>query len=143
MRETQREREKTDKCDRHRERGNRTEMKLRGRDRQRQERQETDGDREDGRSKSRTAGRQGEEVNAGTDGGCHSFTLYPKPGFPRTPSSLLTSWPRGYRKKGKFQGHSGRALWSYEASSMTLNSVLPPLKKRVVMVVGVELLSHV
>lgn len=88
-------------------------------------------------------GRQGEEVNGRTDGGCHSFTLS-QTRLPEDP--FLTAdltWPRGYRKKGKFQGHSGRALWSYEASSMTLNSVLPPLKKRVVMVVGVELLSHV
>ena len=72
-------------------------------------------------------GRQGEEGNGRTDGGCRPFTL----SLIRLlgPSLLTTRGQEVTDKKGKFQGHPGCALWSYDASSMILNSVLPPLKK--------------
>lgn len=117
-------------------------MKLRGRDRQRQERQETDGAEKMKRARAEP-GRQGEEVNGRTDGGCHSFTLS-QTRLPEDPSSLLTSHGQEVTEKGEVSRPLWPCLlWSYEASSMTLELSASSLKKRVVMVVGVELLSHV
>lgn len=92
-RERKREREKTEKV-RDTESENGREMKLR-RDRDRKGKRQMETEKKEGAREE--PGRQGEEVNGRTDGGCHRFTLSQTrlPGDPFLTADY--TWPRGFR----------------------------------------------